>query len=73
MKILQYIQNDVAVNFNEVIRIAYCALNIESKQPIAIFTFEWITKNKKKSIQFYFVVLRMQGLKDSDSNVIIIL
>ena len=47
MKILQCIQNDVGVSFNDVIRTAYCALNIESTQPIAIFTFEWIISNKK--------------------------
>ena len=40
MKILQCIQNDVVVNFNDVIRIRHCALNIESKQPVAILTFE---------------------------------
>ena len=42
MKILQCIQNDVVVNFNDVIRIACCALNIESTQPANILTFEWI-------------------------------
>ena len=42
MKILQCIQNDVVVNFNDVIRIACCALNIESTQPVNILTFEWI-------------------------------
>ena len=31
-----------------------------------------ITSNKK-TMQFYFVVLKMLGLKDSDSNIIIIL
>ena len=41
MKILQCTQNDVVVNFNDVIKIAYCALNIESTQPITILTFEW--------------------------------
>ena len=41
MKILQCIQNDVVVKFNDVIRIAHCALNIESTQPVAILTFEW--------------------------------
>ena len=30
MKILQCTQNDVVVNFNDGIRIANCALNIES-------------------------------------------
>ena len=39
MKILQCIQNNVVFNFNDVIRIAYCALNIESAQPVAILTF----------------------------------
>ena len=42
MKILQCIQNDVVVNFNDVIRIACCALNIESTQPVNILAFEWI-------------------------------
>ena len=41
-KILQCIQNDVVVNFNDVIRIACCALNIESTQLVNILTFEWI-------------------------------
>ena len=41
MKILQCIQNEVVFNFNDVIRIAYCVLNIESTQPVAILTFEW--------------------------------
>ena len=40
MKILQCIQNDVVVNFNDVIRIPHCALNIELTQPVAILTFE---------------------------------
>ena len=42
MKNLQRIQNDVVVNFNDVIRIVRCALNIESTQPVAILTSEWI-------------------------------
>ena len=41
IKILQCIQNDVVVKFNDVIRIAHCALNNESTQPVAILTFEW--------------------------------
>ena len=41
MKILQWIQNDVVVNFNDVIRIARCALNIASTQPFSILKFEW--------------------------------
>ena len=75
MKILQCIQNDVVVNFNDIIRIAHCALNIESTQHVAILTFEWILKvtKSKNTKQFYFVVLKMLGLKDSDSNIIIIL
>ena len=40
MKILQCTQSDVVVNFNDVIRIAHCALNIESTHPVAILTFE---------------------------------
>ena len=66
MKILQCIQNDVVVNFNDVIRIRHCALNIESKQPFAILTFEWtsLVRKRKNPKQFYFVVLKMSGLKD---------
>ena len=37
---MQCSQNDVVVNFNDVIRNALCALNIESTQPDAILTFE---------------------------------
>ena len=40
MKIPQCIQNDVVVNFNDIIRTARCALNIESTQPVAILTSE---------------------------------
>ena len=66
MKILQCIQNDVVVNFNDVIRIRHCALNIESKQPVAILTFEWtsIVRKSKNAKQFYFVEIKIQGLKD---------
>ena len=42
MKYLLYIQNDVVFNFNDVIIIARCALNIESTQHVAILTVEWI-------------------------------
>ena len=67
--------NDVVVNFNDVIKIAHCALNIESTQPVAILTFELILSVTKSenTVQFYFVVLKMRGLKDSDSNSIMIL
>ena len=67
MKILQCSQNDVVVNFNDVIRTAHCALNVESTQHAAILTFEWTLKitKSKNSMQFYFVVLKMPGLKDS--------
>ena len=41
MKILQCIQNVVVFNFNDVIIIARCALNIESTQHVTIVTFEW--------------------------------
>ena len=41
MNILQCNQNVAVVNFNDDIRIAHCALNIESTQPVAILTFEW--------------------------------
>ena len=66
IEIPQCIQNDVVVNFNDVIRIRHCALNIESKQPVAILIIEW-TSLVKKSINakpFYFVVLKIPGLKD---------
>ena len=33
--------NDVVVHFNDVIRNAHCALNIESTQHVAILTFKW--------------------------------
>ena len=67
---MQCTQNDVVVNFNDVIRIAHCALNIESTQHVVILTFELTLSVTKtiKTVQFYFVVLRMRGLKDSDSN-----
>ena len=42
MKFLQCIQNDVVVNFSDVIRIAYCVSSIELTQPVAILTLEWI-------------------------------
>ena len=41
MNILQCSQNDVVVNFNDVIRIVHYALNNESTQPVSILTFEW--------------------------------
>ena len=41
MKILQSTQNDVVVHFNDVIRNAHCASNIESTQHVAILTFKW--------------------------------
>ena len=40
MKILQCTQNDIVVNFNDVITNADYDLNIESTQPVAILTFE---------------------------------
>ena len=55
MKILQCTHNDVVVNFNGVIRIAHCALNIESTQPDAIITFECtieVTKVKYNAVLF---------------------
>ena len=41
MKILQCIKNEVVVNFDDVIRIAHCALKFESTQPVIILTFKW--------------------------------
>ena len=41
MKILQCIQNDVVFNFNDIIIIVCCALNIESFQCLAIHEFDW--------------------------------
>ena len=66
MKIHQCIQDDVVFNFNDVIRIWHCALNIESKQPVAILTFEWksLVRKSKNAKQFYSVVFKMPGLKD---------
>ena len=66
IEIPQCIQNDVVVNFNDVIRILHCALNIESKQPVAILTIEWTSLvRKSKNVKlFYFVVLKIPGLKD---------
>ena len=40
IKILQCIKNDVVVNFNDVIRIAHCAINIDLTRPVVILTFE---------------------------------
>ena len=40
MQILQCTQNDVVVNFNDVIRTVHCALNNKYTQPVAILTFE---------------------------------
>ena len=71
----QCIQNDAVVNFNNFIRIAHCALNIESTQPVAILTFEWtlqVTKSKN-TLQIYFVSLKMPCLKDSSSQIMLIL
>ena len=75
MKILQCIQNGVFVHFNDVIRIAHCALNIESTKPVAVLKFEltlFVKKSKNKML-FYFVVIKIHSLKDADSNIIIIL
>ena len=41
-KSLQCIENDEVVNFNDVIRIMRCALNVELTQHVAIMTFEWV-------------------------------
>ena len=38
---MQCIQNDVIVNFNDIIRIVHCALNIKSTQTVTFLTFEW--------------------------------
>ena len=58
IKILQYIKNDMVVNFNDVIRIAHCAIDIDLTRPVAILTFEitlQVTKSKT-TMQVYFVV-----------------
>ena len=44
IKILQCMKNDVVVNFNDVIRIAHCAINIDLTRPVAILTFELTTR-----------------------------
>ena len=66
MKIQQCIQNDVVVNFNDAIRIRHCALNIESKQPVAFLTLGWtsLVRESKNAKQFYSVVLKMPGWND---------
>ena len=46
MKILQSTQNDVVVNFNDVIRIAHYELNIELTQRLSYIWME-IMINKK--------------------------
>ena len=75
LNILQCIQNDVVINFNDVIRIVHCAPNIESAQSVSILTFERISKATQNIItmQFYFVVIIMHGMKDSESKTIITL
>ena len=40
IKILQCIKNCVVVNFNDVIRIAHYAINIDLKRPVAILKLE---------------------------------
>ena len=68
MKILQYFQNDVVVNFIKVIRIVHCALNIESAQTVSILTFEWTLLVTKImcALQLCSVVIKIHGMKDSD-------
>ena len=44
LNILQCIQNDVVMNFNDAIQIVHCAQNIETAQPVSILTFGWISK-----------------------------
>ena len=41
MKNQQCTQNDVVFKFNDVIRTAHCALNIESTQHVVILLIEW--------------------------------
>ena len=53
IKILQCFQNVVVVSFNDVIRIANCALNIELTQPVPILTFE-LTFLVAKSKNLFF-------------------
>ena len=66
MKILQRIQNDLVVNFNDDIRIAHCALNIVSAQLVAILTFEWIlqvAKSKKYNAAVLLCRFKDTGLE----------
>ena len=46
---------DVVVNFNGVIRIVYCVLNVESAQPVAFLTFKWtlyVNQNKYNPVLY---------------------
>ena len=65
LEILQFIQNDVVVNFNHVVRFAHCALNIASTQPVSILTFEWTFKVKKvkKYNAVLFLAFKDAGLE----------
>ena len=68
IKILQLFQNDVVINFNNVIRIVHCALNIESAQPVSIRTFEWTLLVTKiiRALQLCSMVIKIHGMKDLD-------
>ena len=41
LKIMQCTQNDVVVNFDDVIKIAHCALDIEWTRSVSIPTLKW--------------------------------
>ena len=51
MKYMLCIENDVVVNFNDVIRIVHCALNIDLRQPIAILTRHSLKDSPLKMIK----------------------
>ena len=59
---MQCIQNDVIVNFNDIIRIVHCALNIESTQTVTFLTFEWtfLYKNRHRNMSMVPVSGKMK-------------
>ena len=56
MKILQCIQNDVVAKFNDVLRTAHLALNIESIQSVTVLTFEWALSVTKNNMECKFIL-----------------